>query len=217
MAYSFKSANDRIQQLNNYVSSFTNIHSDLMYNFYKEKVFNVNYNEIVGRLGQMFQVAPALFSQYEVNKLLGTILHKYKEYEKLYLKQRDLNATPTTPVTELESIPLTLERYTATLLCFLQDMRNGFNLFKVAMDRQQHFYKQQDAQIPDIDESQLVISNGPTDPNGNPIGSNDGFRLSQDEIMMHTNVIKGMIEHYIDNSIKKDFKYILELKLKFPH
>lgn len=217
MSFSFRVGNDIIQKINTYVSSFSNIHSDLMYNFYKEKVFNITYNEIVSRIGHMFSVPPSLFNQNEVNKLLNTILNKYKEYEKLYLSQRDINATPRTSVNELESIPLTLERYTATLICFLQDMKNGFNLFKVAQERQMHFFQEQDKRIPNLDETDLVISNAMTDQNGNIVGSNNGFRVDPQELMMHTNVIKGMIEHYIDTNIRKDFKYILELKLKFPH
>ena len=215
--YSFKVGNDIIKKINTYVASFTNVHSDLMYNFYKEKVFNIDYNEIVRRIGNMYNVPPQFFDQNEVNILLGTILHKYKDYEKLYLSQRDLNATPRTPTNELESIPLTLERYTATLICFLQDMKNGFNLFKVAQDRQVHFFQEQDARISNLDETDLTIYNVQVDENGNPLSSNNGFRINPEEMVLHTNTIKGMIEHYIDNNIKKDFKYILEVKLKFPH
>lgn len=216
MAYSFKASSDIIQRITRYVASFTNVHSDLMYNFYKEKVFNINYNEIVTRIANMFGVTPAYFDHNEVNRLLGTILQKFKEYEKMYLSQRDLNANPRTSVEELESIPLTLERYTATLLCFLQDLKNGFNLFKVATDHQQHFFKDQESNL-QLDESALIVSNTETDPLGNPLGTNNGFRLSQEEIMMHSNNIKNIVEQYIDAHIRKDFKYILELKLKFPH
>lgn len=213
MTFTFRNTNDIIQKLNRYVASFSQLHSDLMYSFYKEKVFNIDYNEIVAKIAHLYNVPAVYFGQNDINVLLTTILNKYREYEKLYLSQRDINANQNTPISELENIPLTLEKYTATLLCHLKDLKGGFNLFKIAMDRQQQFFQEQDQALGNMDESEVLITNANTGSGS----TNNGVRLSQEEIMMHTNTIKGMIEHYIDNNVRKDFKYIMELKLKFPY
>lgn len=204
-----------INKLIVYLSSFDTIHSDLVYSFYKEKVFSLKYKDVVNKLSIMYNIPEFYFDTNDVSILLHVIHKKFKEYHKKYMSQRDANATSETPVLELETIPLTLEKYTATMFCFLFDKKIGFDILQIAKDRQKRFFDQQEKQIVNthLDESDIFLSNIMPDNNT----KNDPYSISNEEIMKHTNVIQSLVIQYLESNVSKDLKYILELKLKFPH
>jgi hypothetical protein len=216
-----------------YLEGFTQYHSDLMYNYYKEKVFTISYEQILQRLSALYKIDKVFFNQEKLNYVL-TLIHKnYKEFETFYLKQRDLEADMSRVTQdELDRIELNLEKYTAAFIRHLTDMKIGFNLFLVA-ETQRKFFKEHNAydlSAINPDAKPAIAMNTQPQPQDQPeedirmtitnveaAPSTNMPRMDPNEFMVHLTNLRNMANNYFSTNLKPGTKYFLEMKLTFPH